>query len=232
MSNQNNKVKRHLIDDMEAHSSDNAKKKKSSTRSQEQPLLPGSKQQSTKTNRLNSKGKRQTKAVKNAVKKKLKGKNNNAVPEQSKTQQNKTGKIVKNGKSKNSIGSKANFVPIIQTRRMKNNSIKSKILNDTEEREFLNKIDTLSSAEVATGNLTDNEDQTMDETDISHDGVELSIQGSDIDEDNFPDADAVTTTNKTAAGNAEADEEGQVQNTVNLNETESGELSASDDKDV
>ena len=71
-------------------------------------------------------------------------------------------------------------IPIIQTRGMKAKiADRADQINKQQELEYFNGIDTMTSVEIVGGENTDNL------SNIDHDGVELSVQGSDIED--FPD---------------------------------------------
>ena len=97
--------------------------------------------------------------------------NNNAVPVTS-TQRSKIFDRSKSSKTnfKNNRDVKK-ITPIIETRGMK----ARKVLASSEFQE-LNKIDSLTNREILDG------DSALDPEEICHDGVEISINGSDVDE--------------------------------------------------
>ena len=110
--------------------------------------------------------------TKSRLSKKVVGKNNNNIVV---TQNIKNIDMV-NSKQKAEINrknerSRSKIVPIIQTRKMKQRSKEQSELQ--KEIKFLSKIDNLSSSEIKAGN------------EIDHDGVEISINGSDIED--FPE---------------------------------------------
>ena len=160
MSKQN-KVKRRLVDDIEAGSSNPRKKLKSSA-------LPRTERQNAGKKTVLNNTKDKTKIVYST--KEGNDQNNNATI------------AAKFGKS----SSKLIVKPIIQTQGMKQKQKLQKL-----ERNRLNNIDRLNSVEIAGGNLTD-EEALNDNHEIEHDGIKLSINGSDVDEE-FPEADLPST---------------------------------------
>ena len=109
-----------------------------------------------------------------------KGNNNNAVPVgliEDKNHSNRNGKQNKLSKTITKI------VPIIQTRGMKAKEKICSLTNKEKESELkkLNQIDQLLPHEIAGGDVSSDE-----EGEICNDGVELSINGSELDEE-FPE---------------------------------------------
>ena len=166
-------------------------------------LVHSEEQPSTSTHQNNRKGKQ----VKNLPKRNLirekNSLNNNAIP-------TKNTEVVKENEK---IKKKA-VTPIIQTRGMKNRS-RSKLMlpqvqtDFEEEMQRLNAIDKLNPVEIADGNLSEEVSDDM----VNHDGVVLSVQGSDIEE--FPDGEP-------AANQPESDNSSN----ENVTETEHGEISS------
>ena len=184
-------VKRKLFNDSEACSS---KKTKTVV---EYSASKNGKETTSKGKKLNTKN--VVKLVSKILPKKrnLKGNNNNAVPS--------------NCQDRSSLGKNDKYTgkvnPIIQTRGMKAKALltnknnenelvrQQESVNLSEELDKLNSIDELSSCEIADGGLNE----------VDHDGVELSVNGSDdeftAEEANHKhsdhsddDLDAVTTT--------------------------------------
>ena len=86
---------------------------------------------------------------------------------------------------------KVKVIPIIEIRGMKAKKLINSD-NNVEEVSFFNRIDQLSSDEFVGGNIDENLNRDCDESssaNISHDGVEISINGSD-DKNEFPDETA------------------------------------------
>ena len=189
MSKSTGKVKRHLIDDLNASIShdkcarcneslgikgiDRSKKKDVDERKISQPTKGG-------------------KIIKNARKVQIQrskktDNNNNAVPcDANKRISGKTANVRKDKQNK------VDLVPIIQTRGMKSrsagiNQLQSVVIpNVASIRELrkLNAINTLSYDEILGGDqdLVD-VDAMNDDNEVDHNGVELLIQGSDLDDD-------------------------------------------------
>ena len=114
-------------------------------------------------------------------------------------------------------------MPIIQTRGMKVRKECEKF-NKQKELEMVNEIDKLTSLEISGGNITDDE--------VMHDGVDLSIHGSDLED--FPDAvdveigrNNVVNQTETESGNDDSTEADDA-----ATETEPGELSSSEEDDI
>ena len=107
------------------------------------------------------------------VTKQLKGKSSKVVQKMS----TGTKVNIKSGVAK--AKSKTNkVIPIIETRCMKvKRALEQLNLDAEKELKDLNNIDTLSSFEIAAGDKID------DEREIHHDGVDLSIDGSDFEEE-------------------------------------------------
>ena len=167
MSGHRPKVKRKLLNDLEKGELDNSnqqKQKRSKTDSKSKKMVEKSpKQHKSKTTQRGKK-------IKLNQRNKLISVNNNAI----------------------AIPTKV--VPIIQMRRMKakelnkdsvvNSNITTKSLMQSDK-DKLNNIDLLTTREI-----TDGDNLDVDDT-IYNDGVELTIQGSDL-EDDFPENDRVT----------------------------------------
>ena len=188
MSKQIKKVKRKLADDFESEVEAGPSGQNKRTKSKADQIRNESQtcQQSVgrpgKNSSLSSK--------RNLVKRPSLSKNNNAtiksrlngktIVENTKTRSNENPKSRSNGLSKTVTVLlpkkivKKKVTPIIQTRKMK---AKSDAMQLQKELEKLNKIDVLSSAELDAG-----ERVLENDSDVDHDGVELSIQGSDLSE--------------------------------------------------
>ena len=166
MSNQKGRAKRCLLDEMEASSSDDTK------RSRLNLLSPRNKNQNIQS-QPNSGKTTKTVVAKNQTANR--GKNNNATITAS-----KTGKINKSRQNNATTRSKAKKVmPIIQTRRMKliSKNKQQQMTNNQnnleKELKSLNEIDRLLPRVILDGD---------EESEVFNNGVELSIQGSDIEE--------------------------------------------------
>ena len=112
------------------------------------------------------------------------------------------------------VNNKVKITPIIQTRAMKEkaavkvktktpvvsnlNKLSDEAIDTGKELAFLNRIDTLTSDEIVGGNVESDDDEG-----VYHDGVELSIQGSDVDDD-FPE---VSTADETRGNNTKHHDE-------------------------
>ena len=188
MSKPSEKVKRKLLDELnsaEAGSSKIAKvaKKNTSSKNGNQRTNTGKRLQNP-----NNRMKLQSQLIKK----------NNPKEGNSKLGSRKDNGVVKVTKKFMKIGEKATscsrsergqskrlFELIIQTRSMKvkNTGNKSVRLNDnlTKEITELSKIDELSSTEIADGDRAFESNEEVD-----HDGIELAVSGSDVDE--FPDS--------------------------------------------
>ena len=197
------KVKRKLLGDLDACVSNNSASKHSRVRSSQNDKYQLS---TSNAQQNNSRTTGNSKLVIAKYKKSQKAnericnaKNNNAIPILGKTKTNgmrltdaqnsaKDEVNVNNKEGANktlSVGTKV--VPIIKTRGMKRKE-KDQI-NKQNERQILNEIDTMKPFEIAGGD-TDNE--------IDHDGIELSVNGSDIED--FPE-DSQWGDNTTLPGN-------------------------------
>ena len=132
--------------------------------------------------------------------------NNNAVPVKSVA-------VSKNNKKPVNVGNrmdlgKQNFVPIIQTCKMKakeQNKLK-KQMNLDKEIEQLDQIDKLTDVEIAEGEKAA---LSVDDEEVNHDGIILSVS-SDLEDDSFP-------------------EEGEIPNVTRCI-TEPGEVDSSEEK--
>ena len=118
--------------------------------------------------------------------------------------------------------------PIIQTRGMKIKAAKKvnqkKVALQKELAKF-DAIDSLTTEEFVAG-----EDEGADENDVCHDGVVLSVTGSDFEDEDFQDNNAIEyrggeddgRVTVTTSGNSDAE-------SVNNLDIESGEIESSDD---
>ena len=109
------------------------------------------------------------------------------------------------------------IIPIIQPRAMKAKSVTM----SKQEFDELNKLDSLSSVEMADG----------DEDNIDHDGVELSVNGSDIED--FPEGASTENDNQ---DNQECEPDGQTdheeETDTNILGFEPGEIESSDEEET
>ena len=155
----------------------------------------------------------------------VKGNNNNAVPSNDRITENRDRS--RSRSSQDTEGRLKLFKPIIQTRKMK---AKDK-LNENEtqkELEILNKIDHLTSAEIAAG-------ETVTENEVFHDGVDLLINGSDFEDEgdntghqDTQDASSLMPPNGSNDG---TQSEPEPDSEVECTGMEPGELSSSEEDD-
>ena len=233
MSKKQNTVKRKLLNTFPPLTDDNSKKKKVAT---EKEIFSEEPSSGKTNNILVESGAKQQYVVKKTSLR-CRGNNNNAIPC---TKQAKKG-ISKVDRSRleaathsdqSKIISKGKLVPIIQTRSMKAKQFAPELNQDkgkettkgsksrkyrktklsNREYEDLNKIDLLTSKEIVDGELVVNEDLG--------DGVDLSIDGSDLEE-NFPDTDE---------GDADRNHDEEVLTTP-ATQFESGQIQSSSDED-
>ena len=217
-------TKHRLLDEFEGESSKNVKRGRVDSNRQDGQNVERmtANENSSKSNNL----------LKNSCKmKRLTGKNNNATIVATKANENLSSNVIgkpkllklKSAKSKprstSTRSKRKQITPIIQTRGMKakaqkgkNNDqiVKENVLTCVDIAHF-DKIDTLTSREIADG-----------KDEVYHDGIELSIQGSDIDED-FPVPDNNTNTHDTS-DNEEEEED------TNLDSTEPGKIYSSEEE--
>ena len=176
-----NNTKRKLLDELNVSESGKNKKVKSNPQSE---TIDNEQNKSGKNANI-SISRKNPKLIKefeiNKIKTgKIKGKNNNTVPENPKNQN--SGKFI-SVKGRSSQTGKGKISPIIRTWGMKAREIFKSKLDRIPQQDFedelckLNEIDRLTSEEISGG---DN-----DASDICNYGVELSCEGSDLDE--FPD---------------------------------------------
>ena len=178
MSIPTKKTKRRLLDDLEEAGPSNVDSKKAK-------MVESNNQSKNKNNKDDKTGKTITKVNRTTTI----CNNNNAIPSNG-SNLTKNSKNVGSKNSKKSNGtssqklvpigrsSQKQIVPIIQTRRMKALGINK---SGTNEISKLNKIDTLSSNEITDGDVATDGNGVVD-----HEGIEVTIPGSDID-DEFPD---------------------------------------------
>ena len=174
------KAKRHLLDEMEAGPSSKGDSSKKSKLDSNQISTKSSKD----TNQLRQKGKEPKlnfRKCKSKTTSRL-GHNNNATMVTGKSKSSRSNlQGVKHGKQ-TAVSATLKFTPIIQTRKMKaamtvmDKNMSDKEIHDQRELDRLNAIDKLTSSEIVDGNgaLSDSEE-------MCNDGVDLSINGSDID---------------------------------------------------
>ena len=164
------------------------------------------------SNLLNQKGKNDA-MVKNLLTRRIAvvGKGKVSLPKLLRTENRLIESSKPKGRSRSKSVPKVKKVsPIIETRAMKAKKVNTnKVLVSSDDIDILNRIDLLTAAEIA------GEQQIADE--ISHDGVVLSIHGSD-DEDDFPEVE----TTEVSKENDRA---------MTSNDTEPGEISSSDKED-
>ena len=165
------KVKRKLLDDLNAGPSAEKKKSKicnaNEWRTHGRPTQPNGKLDKMVLNKTKKKSSTKSKS-KNLDKEQSIDNNNNAVPESERG--------VNKNKNKSKTGGA--FMPVIQTRRMK----AAQQLADFEknELELFNQIDRLNDSEIAGGDQVFEEDD--DSNSVLHDEVVLSVNGSDDDQ--------------------------------------------------
>ena len=230
MERPNPKAKRHLLDDLEGGPSSANKKSKTQKLDKNGHLSQNKSKTSTnKAVNPESKGKKNFTMLK---------KGNKKLPAPTKGKINKAKLACQNNNATVKGRSRANLgltdevrkvVPIIQTRGMKakaakiNNNIVEmprKVVVTQKEVNQLDSIDKLTSNEIVDGD-------PIVEDEVCHDGVELSINGSDIDEDfpeDQPNASTVGTTTNTAGGSDQEVSEGK------QDLQEPGEISSSEDE--
>ena len=192
------KVKRKLIDDLaEAGPSNEQSKKKKSVENADSGEEEPKSGISIKS-KLNKKAPKQ---CRNKSLQDLKHKNNSAVPD-CRNSQNSNDSDLDLTKSQTNKSKKAKplkVVPIIQTRGMKaklNNNSDKRIVT-REDLANLDKIDKLTVDEIAGG-----------DDKIHHDGIKLSINGSDT-EDDFPEVETTEPGEISSSGCEDSDEEMQ-----------------------
>ena len=212
-------VKRRLLDDLEASTSKIVKKSKTAVDKMAVAVTtPVAKSTNKNQKGKNLNSKRSIIAKGKTTTQVLKGKNNNAT-----LLDIGRYKLSKNRESNGTDRLKNKVVPIIQTRGMKAKFAKNAIEKQTQPSrkqqmvDFVNKKDKLSNIDNLTSTEFADGDSILD-GDISNDGVELSINGLDIDED-FPE-----TENNTNTAEVDADID-------TVEDIELGELSSSGDDD-
>ena len=217
-------TKRRLLDDFKGESTKNVKRGRVESNWQDG--------QNTERIRANKNLSKSNNLLKNSCKmKRLTGKNNNATIVATKANGRHNSNVISGqkllktklakGKTRSTlINSKGKQItPIIQTRGMKARAaqkgenddkvINKNVLTRADITHF-DKIDTLTSREIADG-----------EDKVYHDGIKLSIQGSDIDED-FPVPDNNANTHDVS----DNEEEGK---DTNCDSTEPGEICSSEE---
>ena len=185
MSKNGNKAKRHLLDDHNNDAQSAKKARKIQSKKDEKMAESKNKQNGCEVD--NSQSASNTPIKGKSTRFKPVAKNNNAtiIDKQPTKQQKKFDEKSKGRSSQISKMTetkvKEKIIPIIQTRRMKAKIAQKQddldLINDREkELHEFNQIDVLSRDEILAGES---------DTDVEHDGVELSIIGSDLDD--FPD---------------------------------------------
>ena len=188
MSKQHNSVKRKLFDQHGASASKPKKNCVDQTSNSQGELSTAAKIAGKSSVTVADRMQRTTNKVK--TNKKSKQQNNNATILAANDQKNAKvhkGQIPKKTRSKvddrqkGTIGAnKIKVIPIIQTRGMKQKAQNS-IEYQVKESEYLNNIDKQTFTEFVDGENA----AELDPAEVSHDDVELSVNGSDLDD--FPD---------------------------------------------
>ena len=180
MTKPNSKVKRKLLDELNGESSASCSKRAKAVKSANQQ---GKKQIVSVRNlqKVNT----DKRKVKLTFENKERGDNNNAMPSKLKIQVKAKPKTLNRSSSSGKTKTPP-VIPIIQTRKMKANALKNSFqsapLISQNEIDKIVSIDKLASSEIADG------DRVLNDSDnIFHDGVEITILGSDIEDDEFPE---------------------------------------------